>query len=60
MKGKTTVMIAHRLCTTQKCDLLLFMKDGRILEAGTHNELCARRGEYFKFLEPQLIKVEGL
>ncbi len=47
MKGKTTIMIAHRLCTTQKCDLLLFMKKGRVVEHGTHLELCALKGEYY-------------
>ena len=46
MKGRTTFIIAHRLFTIKKADAIIFMKDGDILEVGTHEQLLARAGEY--------------
>ncbi len=46
MKGRTTIIIAHRLATVRSADLILVVKDGTIAESGTHEELLARGGLY--------------
>lgn len=46
MKGKTTFVIAHRLSTIRNADKILAVKDGRIIESGTHDELISRKGFY--------------
>ena len=46
MYGKTSFVIAHRLSTIRNADLILVMKDGNIIEQGTHIELMARQGFY--------------
>ena len=45
-KGKTVIMIAHRLATIQDADQILVMKTGRLAEQGTHRELLSQNGEY--------------
>ena len=51
--GKTTVFISHRLASTRFCDLIFFLKDGKIAESGTHDELMALNGEYAHLFEVQ-------
>jgi ABC-type multidrug transport system fused ATPase/permease subunit len=46
-------MIAHRLSTVQKADLICFMENGQIVESGTHAELVARRGKYARMFQAQ-------
>ena len=46
IKGRTTLMIAHRLSTVRDADLILVVRDGKIIEQGTHAELLAMRGSY--------------
>lgn len=46
IKGRTTLMIAHRLSTVRDADLILVVHDGKIIEQGTHAELLAMRGYY--------------
>lgn len=45
-KGKTVLMIAHRLFTIQNADLILVFDEGRIIESGTHDSLLAMNGRY--------------
>jgi len=53
MKNRTSIVIAHRLSTVQKADLIVVMKHGKILEQGTHKELIAQQGMYKKLVEMQ-------
>ena len=46
MKGRTSFVIAHRLSTIKDADLILVMKDGDIIEQGTHKELLEQQGFY--------------
>jgi ATP-binding cassette, subfamily B, multidrug efflux pump len=47
MRGRTSIIVAHRLSTIQKVDEILVIDDGRIVERGSHQELLARRGIYY-------------
>jgi ATP-binding cassette subfamily B protein len=53
MAGRTTIAIAHRLSTIQDMDKILVFHKGRLRESGTHQELLAARGIYFKLFELQ-------
>jgi ATP-binding cassette, subfamily B, multidrug efflux pump len=53
MAGRTTIAIAHRLSTIQDMDKILVLHKGRLRESGTHQELLAERGIYFKLFELQ-------
>jgi ABC-type multidrug transport system fused ATPase/permease subunit len=55
MEGRTTFVIAHRLSTVRRADLILVMDQGRIVERGTHGELLARGGLYKEIHDLQLI-----
>ena len=46
MRGRTSFVVAHRLSTVQESDLILVMRDGRVVEQGRHEELLARKGFY--------------
>ncbi|MCX4669131.1 ABC transporter ATP-binding protein/permease [Streptomyces sp. NBC_01381] len=49
MAGRTVVMVAHRMRTVQRADRVVFLDDGRVVEAGTHDELLGRGGRYADF-----------
>ena len=53
MENRTSVVIAHRLSTIQKADKILVLKKGEIVEQGKHQELLAKKGEYFKLVTMQ-------
>jgi len=53
VEGRTALMIAHRLSTIRHADLILVVDDGRIVERGTHDELLAARGAYYKLYTRQ-------
>lgn len=54
MKGRTTIMVAHRLSTIQHADCIMVMHKGKIREQGTHQELLAQDGIYKKLYELQI------
>lgn len=53
MKGRTSFVIAHRLSTIRQADLILVIRDGKIVEEGNHRELIERRGEYYRLYTRQ-------
>lgn len=55
MKGRTSFVVAHRLSTIQEADIILFMKDGKIVEQGSHEILLKKAGEYAKLYNSQFI-----
>lgn len=55
MKGRLSIIIAHRLSTVRDCDRILLLRDGTVKEQGTHQELLARKGEYYHLLEKEKI-----
>ncbi len=50
MEGRTSFIVAHRLSTIKNADLILVMKDGNIIEQGTHEELLVKKGFYYSML----------
>ncbi len=54
MRGRTTIMVAHRLSTIQHADCIMVMHKGKIREQGTHQELLAKNGIYKKLYELQI------
>ena len=58
MKGRTSFVIAHRLSTIRDADLILVMKDGDIIEQGTHESLLAKNGFYANLYNSQFEKME--
>ena len=58
MKGRTSFVIAHRLSTIRDADLILVMKDGDIIEQGTHESLLAKNGFYANLYNSQFEKIE--
>ena len=60
VRNRTTIVIAHRLSTVRRADVIVVMEAGRIIETGTHTELLARGGQYRKLYELQFADEEEL
>ena len=58
-RGKTTILIAHRISTIEKMDKILFLEDGQLIAAGTHDQLCDTCPAYRKMVELQRLEEEG-
>ena len=58
VRNRTTIVIAHRLSTVRRADVIVVMEAGRIIETGTHSELLARGGQYKKLYELQFADEE--
>ena len=57
MADRTTIVVAHRLSTVREADLILVLRAGRLIEAGTHPDLIGRRGVYARLVERQMAGV---
>ncbi len=53
MKGKTSFIVAHRLSTIMEADIILVMRDGKVIDKGTHKELIAKKGFYYELYNSQ-------
>jgi subfamily B ATP-binding cassette protein MsbA len=60
VRDRTTIVIAHRLSTVRRADVIVVMEAGRIIELGTHAELLAQGGQYRKLYELQFADEEDL
>ena len=58
MRGRTTILISHRTSTVQNADQIVVLRDGRIIERGTHDELLERGGYYADLYHKQLLEEE--
>ena len=58
MEGRTTFIVAHRLSTIREADVILVMKDGKVIEQGNHEELLAKGGFYADLYNSQFDKTQ--
>lgn len=56
MQRRTSFIVAHRLSTIQEADVILVMKDGKIIEQGKHEELLEKNGFYAKLYNSQFVQ----
>ncbi len=58
MRGRTTILISHRISTVKDADQIFYLKEGRIAERGSHEELLALKGHYYRLYRLQLLTRE--
>jgi ATP-binding cassette subfamily B protein len=58
MQGRTILLISHRISTVKDADQIVYLRDGRIAERGTHQDLLAREGHYYQLYRKQLLATE--
>lgn len=58
MEGRTIILISHRISTVKDADQIVYLKDGQVVEAGTHRELLAREGHYHRLYQKQILASE--
>ncbi|HSK30227.1 MAG TPA: ATP-binding cassette domain-containing protein, partial [Candidatus Limnocylindria bacterium] len=58
MRGRTTLLISHRIFTVRDADMIVYLSDGEIVEQGSHDELLARRGPYYALYRRQILARE--
>ncbi|MNI09881.1 Heterocyst differentiation ATP-binding protein HepA [compost metagenome] len=58
-KGKTVIVVAHRLSTIRKADQIIVMQAGGVVEIGNHDVLMERKGRYFQLVQSQIAGLEG-
>ena len=56
LEGRTAIIIAHRLSTIRKCDRILVLKRGQLVESGSHEELLAQNGLYASLYHLQMLE----
>jgi ATP-binding cassette subfamily B multidrug efflux pump len=57
-KGRTTIIVSHRLTTIKRADVIYVLKEGRLVESGDHDALLSTRGEYARLYERQQLSEE--
>ena len=55
MRGRTTLLISHRLSSMRNADQIIYLKNGEAIECGTHDELLAQRGAYYELYRYQAV-----
>ena len=58
LKDRTSFIIAHRLSTIKNCDRILYIGNKGIMESGSHDELMAKKGKYYKLVQIQTMSEE--
>ena len=58
MRGRTTLLISHRISTVREADMIVYLRGGAVIEQGTHEELLARRGAYYELYRRQSLARE--
>ena len=60
LKGRTSFIVAHRLSTIKNCDRIMYIEAGQIVEQGSHSELMAKKGQYYKLYMSQVNQLRAL
>ena len=60
LEGRTALVVAHRLSTIEKADRIMVLSHGELRESGTHEELLASRGLYYRLFELQYARFRGI
>lgn len=60
LRGKTVIIISHRISTVKNADIIFYIQEGRIIESGTHNELIKKEERYYDMYQKQILEQELL